>query len=289
MLTCSITPYRHESTDAEVSEQTRPPANAPTEDDESAGTGEDIRNSLDITLQNPSTPGQDQGSNTTQKGSYRPEPAQEFRAELFVLLGVKQNSRIDHKELETSGLTYSDSSFFNDLREQYRCLRGYRYWLSPFVFSHCSFVKYTRFYEGELAPRGLSLPVDEAYVYTPRPPGDHEDPPISAHEFNRRFYTTRCNPCGKAEAVTRIPKRKHRFQTHLHARGREDLWGLHVELCPSFFRLLLWQIAVTAGGWAMMAWWLVHHKNDLQGASVPITIIMTALMALYVPLWEKMK
>ena len=290
MLTCSITPCRLKSTDAEGFEHTRTPANAPTEDHESAEIGEGIRNSVDITLRNASAPGQDQGSNTIQSGSCRPESAPEFRAKFFVLLGVKQTSRIEHTQLETLGSTYSDSRFFNDLRDQYRSLRGfYRYWLSPFVFSHCSFVKYTRFYVNELAHVGLNLPVDPAYVYAPRPPGPHEDPPISAHEFNRRFYTTLCNPCGRSEAVTRIPKRSQRFQTNLHVDGREDMWGLHVELCPSFFRVLLWQIAVTAGGWALMAWWLVHHKNDLQGASVPVTIIMTALMALYVPLWERMK
>ena len=287
MLTHPITLCRHKVSEAEGSDHTK--TKAPTKD-QNTGKGESSQPFARIKLPNASNSGQDQAGKVIQTGSCRPESVDEYRAKFFVLLGVKQNSRIEHTQLETSGLKYSDSRFFDDLRDQYRRLRGFcRYWLSPFIFSHCSFVKYTRFYVNELAHVGLNLPVDPAYVYAPRPPGPHEDPPISAHEFNRRFYTNLCNPCGRSEAVTRIPKRSQRFQTNLHVDGREDMWGLHVELCPSFFRVLLWQIAVTAGGWALMAWWLVHHKNDLQGASVPITIIMTALMALYVPLWERMK
>ena len=207
---------------------------------------------------------------------------------LFVLFGINQNSRVDHAQIETKFSTDNDARFFCDLRCRYYHLRGiFRFWLSPFIFSHCSFVKYTRFYVNELAHTGPSLPVDPIYVYSPRPPGPHEDPPISAHEFNRRFYLDLCNPCGRAEAVVRIPKRIKRFQTNLHVDGREDMWGLHVEMRPSFLRILLWQIAITAGGWVLMAWWLVNHKQDLQGASVPVTIIMTAIAALWVPLWEK--
>ena len=209
---------------------------------------------------------------------------------LFVLFGINQNSRVDHTQIETSFPIYNDARFFRDLRCQYRHLRGiFRYRLSPFIFSHCSFMKYTRFYVNELAHVGPRLPVDPVYVYSPRRPGPHENPPISAHEFNRRFYLSLCNPCGRAEAVTRIPKRIQRFQTNLHVNGREDMWGLHVELRPSFLRILFWQITITVGGWALMAWWLVNHKEDLQGASVPITIILTAIAALWVPLWEKMK
>ena len=80
-----------------------------------------------------------------------------------------------------------------------------------------------------------------------------------------------------------------RFQTNLHVDGREDMWGLQVELRPSFLRVLLWQIAITAGGWVLMAWWLAHHEDDLQGASVPVTIILTAVVTLWMPLSAKMK
>ncbi|KAL9610215.1 MAG: hypothetical protein Q9167_005064 [Letrouitia subvulpina] len=212
------------------------------------------------------------------------------QADLFILFGIIQNSKVDHTQIEIRSPNSNDAHFFNDLRCQYRHLRGFlRHWLSPFIFSHCCFVKYTRFFVNELAYVGSDLPVDPNYVYSPRPPGPHEDPPISAHEFNRRFYLSLCNPCGRTEAVERIPKRVKRFQTSLHINGREDMWGLQVELRPSFFRILLWQIAITAGGWMLMVWWLVNHKNDLQGASVPVTLILTAMVALWVPLWEKMK
>ncbi|KAG8525377.1 uncharacterized protein KY384_009021 [Bacidia gigantensis] len=210
---------------------------------------------------------------------------------LFVLFAIHQSSKIDHTQIETKiPKIHDDAMFFANLRTEYRLLRGLlRYWLSPFVFSHCSFVKYTRFYVNELAHIGPSLPTDSLYVYHPRPPGPHDDPPISSHEFNRRFYSTLCNPCGRGEALERIPKRMKRFQTHIHVDGREHMWGLQVELRPSFIRVLLWQIAITAAGWALLGWWLSRHRGDLQGAAVPITLILTALVALWVPLWERMK
>ena len=209
---------------------------------------------------------------------------------VFLLLGINQTARIDHNQLELGLAVYNDAGLFREIRRQYRQLRGFlRYWLSPFIFSHCSFMKYTRFFTNELALIGEDLPVDPQYLYQPRPPGPHDDPPISAHEFRRRFYSESCNPCGRSEAIERIPKRTRRFQTHLHVDGREDMWGLQFELRPSFLRILLWQVVITAGGWALMVYWLMNHRNDLQGAGVPITLILSAMVALWVPLSDKMK
>lgn len=66
------------------------------------------------------------------------------------------------------------------------------------------------------------------------------------------------------------------------------MWGLHVELRPSFLVVLMWQIAITAGGWAFMGWWLSSHKGDLQNAAVPVTLIVTAVIALWGPIRKGM-
>ena len=67
------------------------------------------------------------------------------------------------------------------------------------------------------------------------------------------------------------------------------MWGLHVELQPSFLVVLMWQVAITAGGWAFMGWWLSRHQGDLQNAAVPVTIIVTAMMALWAPIGKGMR
>ncbi|KAL9630473.1 MAG: hypothetical protein Q9164_006397 [Protoblastenia rupestris] len=210
--------------------------------------------------------------------------------DFYILFCINKRSQIQHTQIQTRKHINNDADFMTTLRSEYRRLRGLaRYYLSPFIFSHCSFVKYTRFYVNELAHIGPSLPTDSSYVYSPRPPGPHDDPPISPHEFHRRFYSNHCNPCGRGEALDRIPKRLKPFQVNLHINGREDMWGLQVELRPSFLRILIWQIVITAGGWVFMAWWLSRGKADLQSAAVPITIILSALIALWVPLSEAMK
>ena len=66
------------------------------------------------------------------------------------------------------------------------------------------------------------------------------------------------------------------------------MWGLHVELRPSFLVVLMWQIVITAGGWAFMAWWLSRHPGDLQNAAVPVTLIVMAVMALWAPISKGM-
>ena len=67
------------------------------------------------------------------------------------------------------------------------------------------------------------------------------------------------------------------------------MWGLHVELQPCFLVVLMWQIAITAGGWAFMGWWLSRHQGDLQDAAMPITLIVTAMMALWAPIGKGMR
>lgn len=67
------------------------------------------------------------------------------------------------------------------------------------------------------------------------------------------------------------------------------MWGLHVELRPCFLIVLMWQIIVTAGGWAFMGWWLSRYHGDLQNAAIPVTLIVTAIMALWAPIGKGMK
>ena len=66
------------------------------------------------------------------------------------------------------------------------------------------------------------------------------------------------------------------------------MWGLHVELRPCFLVVLMWQIVITAGGWAFMGWWLSRHQGDLQNAAVPVTLIVMAVMALWAPIRKGM-
>ena len=125
----------------------------------------------------------------------------------YVLFCVYQTNQIRHAQVQTAKCK-SDEDFSEHLRQEYRRLRGFwRFWFSPLQFDHCEFVKFTRFYANELAKVWRDLPVELMYQHNPRPPGPHDDPPISPHEFRRRFNTHLANPCGRSEAMERIPKR----------------------------------------------------------------------------------
>lgn len=146
------------------------------------------------------------------------------RSELFILFCTFQGLQLRHSQIEVAKCE-SDDIFFETLRLEYRRMRGFwRYWLDPQQFGHCEFVKFTRFYIGELATVGRDLPQSIHYEYRPKPPGPHDDPPITPHEFRTSFYRLR-NTCGRKDALTRIPKRVKRFQVNLHVDGIEHMWG----------------------------------------------------------------
>lgn len=207
---------------------------------------------------------------------------------LYILFCAFRGIQLQHSQLEIAKCR-NDDIFFENLRLEYKRMRGFwRYWLDPRQFDHCEFVKFTRFYVGELARVGQDLPQSVLYQYQPRPPGPHDNPPITPHEFRVRFYRLR-NTCGSKEALDRIPKRAKSFQVNLHIGGVEHMWGLQAVLRTSFVMVAIWQVLITAGGWAFMGWWLSRHSGDLQNAVIPVTVIITAIMVLWLPLNEKFK
>jgi hypothetical protein len=170
-------------------------------------------------------------------------------------------------------------------------MRGwFRYYFDPRQFDHCDFVKFTRFYVHELARICHELPHDSEYHYQPRPPAQHDDPPIVPHEFYRRFYYVKtCLPLPQNEALSRIPKRRKHFQVDLHVGGREDMWGLHAEVRPFFWMVAAWMLIILVGGFVFWGWWMSRHLGDWQNASVPFTAVLGCMMMLLLPLNERFK
>ncbi|KAM7208690.1 hypothetical protein V8F06_014931, partial [Rhypophila decipiens] len=84
----------------------------------------------------------------------------------------------------------SSHIFFSTLREKYFQLRGFlRSWLSVWRYAHCDFYKACKFDDHEFVPKQKDSFPDARntdYIYQPRP--IDSIPPISKHEFQRRFY-----------------------------------------------------------------------------------------------------
>jgi hypothetical protein len=208
---------------------------------------------------------------------------------LFVLLCVPRGVSLKHGILIVLD-SEDDDAFFEDFRSKYKSLRGFwRYWLDPRQFGFCDASKFDKWYANRLGYICNELPSDQrTYEYVPRPPAMPYEGILSKHEWRDRFHQL-IKSRGLHEAVEKMPKRNCRFQISTHVAGREFVWGLHARLRISAVMVMMWQIIITLGGWIFMAWWLKGRSGDLQNASVPITLIIGALMLLWLPLNEKFK
>jgi hypothetical protein len=122
------------------------------------------------------------------------------------------------------------------------------------------------------------------YTFLPRP--IDPDPPITKHEFNKRYYNICekpstwhrhqclkfCTSGGHALAV--LPKRE--LPLELGYDKREDIWGIFAQERRAFIGILAYFLLLSASSVVFFFLWLtvLGHSGDLQGASVPITLVM---------------
>lgn len=206
----------------------------------------------------------------------------------------------------------SDDAFFETLREYYEKIRGpLRTMLSIWQYSHCNFmrvryvaIRYRAINAGlitsqferaefeEHYPIIEELPPDEwpqsrAYEFYPRT-NKVVPPPITRHEFKRRFYgcfkcgswhkcksakcQRRCRP--KGTALERIPKRDRRLMED--GSDREIYWGILAVETHSFIRVLMYHVLFLLGPLMFWGLWLsvMKHSADLQNASLPLTVFV---------------
>lgn len=133
-------------------------------------------------------------------------------------------------------------------------------------------------------------PSDElTYAYNPKPYHRPYRPPLTKHEWQDRFHNLLPHAYGiGVDALSKLPRRSKRFNLHTHV-SRETFWGLHAQVRISAAMVAVWQLAITAGGWIFVGWWLKDDPGDWQNASVPITLIIGAIMLLWLPLGEKFR
>ena len=204
----------------------------------------------------------------------------------WILLCSFRGYHIQPSQIEVT-TAMDDDTFFVALRREVRRLRGFwRSYFHPKQFHSCSFSKFTRIFVNRLTKHDKEeLPTCPGYEHESYPAKlDLLNPPICAHEWYDRFYN-RQPTGGFCRVIHRVPKRDERFSFHMHDKD-EDMWGLHVELRISAARVLVWSFLIMAGGLGFFVWWMSGHAGDLQNAAVPLTFIMMALSALFIPLNE---
>ncbi|KAK8073978.1 hypothetical protein PG994_004877 [Apiospora phragmitis] len=118
-------------------------------------------------------------------------------------------------------------------------------------------------------------------------------PPISRHEFYRRFYicfeptkryhlhhTCKVLRGHSHDVLDRLPKRTQELE--LGGGKREQFWGLYGQEIVSLQRVLVYNAVCLLPVLAFVFAWLfgLGSATDLQSAGVPIGI-MTALLSLF--------
>ncbi|KAF2188581.1 hypothetical protein K469DRAFT_565301, partial [Zopfia rhizophila CBS 207.26] len=114
-------------------------------------------------------------------------------------------------------------------------------------YSHCDYYSFKQFNANRITPvlkHSVPGPSDDHYIF--------KEPPIPAHEFNKRFYAY--HGClsfmlfyryirygaHSSEVLKQLPKCKHSLR-HLAA-GRSKFWCLYAQKSVSALRVLIYNL-----------------------------------------------
>ncbi|KAI1390198.1 uncharacterized protein F4822DRAFT_228499 [Hypoxylon trugodes] len=208
-----------------------------------------------------------------------------------IILIVKKGADYDIAQIGID--TFSSYEFFSSLKEHYFRIRGsFRNWFSVWRYSHCDFYKCEKFDDHAFFPAEKNKFPDIAnddYEYAPKPMDNI--PPISEHEFQKRFcacynpgglcrFYHKCKSVGahsSATALELFPKKK----TELKEGGdaREDFWGIYAREWISFRRVSFYNFVCVLP----VAIFFISrispagYGTDLQNPSVPFFMMFAML------------
>jgi hypothetical protein len=125
---------------------------------------------------------------------------------------------------------------------------------------------------------------DRTYVYLPKPMDDI--PPISEHEFYKRFYACkrpkvshwyhRCKKFSRhsREVLNLLPKRVGALEEG--GDKREIFWGIYAREIVSLRWILLYNVLCALPMFVFLFLWLfkLGQKGDLQNAATPLSMML---------------
>ncbi|KAL6834007.1 hypothetical protein J3E69DRAFT_325707 [Trichoderma sp. SZMC 28015] len=204
----------------------------------------------------------------------------------WILFGVRGARRtLVPTQIHVTSQT-TDSYIFQELKRCYTIYRGrLRLWLSVWRLDYCEVVKFSRLTPDRMVREYRELPSDKDYHYDPRAgERDVRNPPISPHHFQTLFYACP-SPCtwpfphdcipliANTANLARIPKRTREFEKDQSS----PIWGFETVFAVSFSYVLAYHVVMVAGPLIFWGLWMKFHPDDLQNASVPITVVIGAL------------
>ncbi|KAK1993483.1 hypothetical protein LX36DRAFT_251500 [Colletotrichum falcatum] len=232
-------------------------------------------------------------------------PTQPLSSEYWVLLIVRSGFEYGLAQIDVKSLCCQ--KFFQDLRSNYFELRGtIRMWFSVWRYSHCDFYMASllttttapsceKFDDSEFVPKKRDTfpgPSEADYEFMPRKMEDRM-PPVTPHEFYRRFYACnrvrpmlhfyhRCRRPGgwhSRDVLNLFPKKRTKLEE-----GGEDrrvFWGIYAREAIALRWVLCYNLACTLPMLVLFFQWLSWKGPDeIQNASVPISV-MLAMLSLF--------
>ncbi|OTA69145.1 hypothetical protein K449DRAFT_411975 [Hypoxylon sp. EC38] len=182
--------------------------------------------------------------------------------------------------------------FFSTLRAKYFDLRGFlRSWFSVWRYSHCDFYMCEKFDDHEFAPKHKNAfpeVTNPDYEYRPKPMDNI--PPVSEHEFRKRFYTChrpqplrhwyhKCKALGthSSEILDLFPKKKTEFEEG--GDKREIFWGIYAREIISLRLVFTYNLVCVCPMLAFFVVWIIPtgQLTDLQNPSVPFSMMLGML------------
>ncbi|KAK1991768.1 hypothetical protein LX36DRAFT_589782 [Colletotrichum falcatum] len=186
--------------------------------------------------------------------------------------------------------------FFMDLKSRYRSLRGnLRMYFSVWTYSHCDFYMCEKFEQGMFVPKkehDFPSGFNADYDFIPKPVDREQIPPVTPHEFYKRFYACydptpmlhfyhRCTRLAghSGDVLDRFPKKKTELEEG--GDGRETFWGIYARENVALARVLVYNfICITPTLVFFFAWLIPHGSDEMQNAAVPVSV-MVAMLSLF--------
>ncbi|KAH7349239.1 hypothetical protein BKA66DRAFT_476761 [Pyrenochaeta sp. MPI-SDFR-AT-0127] len=130
------------------------------------------------------------------------------------------------------------------------------------------------------------------YVYDPRPP-NATNSPISRHEFSmhlnacehpcRWSFLLECVPqLDTLSAIAGIPKKRNTFDTTSTNPMDVYAWGLEAKHLILAAYVVIYHFVIFLLPFGFLGWWISKHPDNLQGASVPVTVILGLLSLFWI-------
>jgi hypothetical protein len=115
-----------------------------------------------------------------------------------------------------------------------------------------------------------------------------ERPPISQAEFEDSLYPcgTPClywfwpwheciGPLTQYRLYERTPKKKSLWDLKSDTEG--NAWGLESGYKISFVHVVAYHLVILAATFGFWGWWQARFPDDIQGAAVPLTVVLALL------------